>query len=70
MKNDCQFLRPGRFSREPRCTIGINFASAGPDRERCRLCPLAELDYLPLCPSVDVYARLTGGASIAARVEI
>jgi len=69
MKDHCQFLKPESPVRILRCTAGINFAIVGPNRERCRVCPLADLGDLPLCPNADVYAYLTGNISMA-RVEI
>jgi len=70
MRDFCQFLKPERFPCEPRCTAGINFASVGPGRARCRVCPLAEQDDLPLCPYLAVYTRLKGDVSTTARIEV
>jgi hypothetical protein len=70
MRDFCQFLKPERFACGLRCTAGINFASVGQDRATCRVCPLAELGDLPLCPNVEVYTYLKGGASTTARVEV
>ena len=70
MRDFCQFLKPKLFANGLRCTAGINFASVGPDRATCRVCPLAELGDLPLCPNVEVYTYLKGGVSTTARVEV
>ena len=69
MKDSCQFLEPAVFARELRCAAGVNFASVGPDREVCRVCPLAELGDLPLCLNVDVYTYLKGNSAAAVEGE-
>lgn len=70
MKGSCQFLEPAVFDRELRCAAGVNFASVGPQREVCRVCPLAELGDLPLCPNVDVYTYLKGNSATAVEVKV
>jgi hypothetical protein len=70
MKRSCHFLKPDLLAHGLRCTAGVNFASVGPDREVCRVCPLADLGDLPLCPNVDVYTHLAWCASATARVEV
>lgn len=70
MRDSCQFLKSDQFRHELRCSAGVNFAFVGSDRAVCRVCPLAELGHLPLCPNADVYTFLTGSLSGTARVEV
>ena len=58
-KTFCQFLKEDSLSPHPICTAGINFASVGPSRALCRVCPLAELGDDPLCPNAEVYTYLS-----------
>jgi len=70
MRDSCQFLKSDQFRHELHCSAGVNFTFVGSDRALCRVCPLAELGDLPLCPNADVYAFLTGTVSATARVEV
>ena len=67
MKALCQFLHDDSRSPHPICTSGINFASVGPSCAFCRVCPLADLGDVPLCPNAEVYTYLSE-ASTGTRV--
>ena len=62
MKEFCQFIKL-QLATAPCCTAGVNFGSVGSDRALCRLCPLADLGQIPLCPYVDVHTWLRNGPS-------
>ncbi len=55
MNDFCPFLEDEHLLEGKRCTAGVNFASVGPDRKLCRLCPLSDLGTLPLCPNIEVF---------------
>ena len=55
MKEICPFLSRNR-RQEQICDAGFNFSSVGPNRELCRVCPLADLGDVPLCEHLDVFA--------------
>ena len=68
MKDYCQFPKleqPGL-----RCMAGINFASVGPDRALCRVCPLADLGDVALCKHADVCTTLRKDKSGAPLIEV
>lgn len=67
MKTFCHFLEDDLRGGYPRCTAGVNFASVGPSRALCRVCPLSDLGNVPLCPNVEVYTFLSKD-SIGAQV--
>jgi hypothetical protein len=62
MKEFCQFLAQGR-SGDLRCVAGLNFASVGSDRARCRVCALQDLGDAPICPTAEVYTFLKRDAT-------
>jgi hypothetical protein len=70
MKDFCRFLELDTSIHQRRCAAGINFVSVGQNRELCRICPLAELGDIPLCPNADVYVYLRRGAAETAEVEV
>ena len=70
MKDFCRFLELDTSIHQLRCVAGINFVSVGQNRELCRVCPLAELGDIPLCPNADVYIYLRRGAAETAEVEV
>lgn len=70
MADFCQYLKPERFGYGLRCAAGVNFASVGQDRAVCRVCPLAQLGNVPLCPNLEVYTYLQGGFSNTTRVDV
>ena len=70
MKDFCHFLDLEPSGMAPRCESGVNFASVGFHRERCCICPLADLGEKPLCPNVDVYTFLDVQRAGNDRIEV
>ena len=59
MNDFCHFLENDLHGRMLRCGVGVNFASVGPARERCKSCSLSNLGNVPLCPHIEVYTFLS-----------
>ena len=75
MTTDCPFLET---LRQPRARsthgggAGINCCEVGKDRERCRVCAVAMLGWMPDCEHLDAYAWLEGypGGAPVVKVEM